>query len=60
MAIVEGAAGERSKNPDHTDKAYCVYHPAHGDYTYSDAWVDRLVEDVQDEQKFAKIKAIGL
>lgn len=49
-----------SKNPQNTDKQYCVYHQAHGDYTYSNAWVDRLVGEVQDDEKFAKIRAVKL
>ncbi len=49
-----------SKNPENTDKLYCIYHRAHGDYTYSNAWVDKLVEEIQDDQRFAKIKAVKL
>jgi hypothetical protein len=50
----------RSKNPEETDKQFCIYHAAHRDYTYSDAWIDRLVEEVQDDQKFEKIKSVKL
>ena len=49
-----------SKHPENTNKKYCIYHAAHKDYTYSDAWIDRLVEEVKDEQKLAKIKAVKL
>jgi hypothetical protein len=49
-----------ARQPENTDKAFCIYHAAHGDYTYSDAWVDRLVEEVQDNEKFAAIKAVKL
>lgn len=49
-----------AKQPENTDKAYCIYHAAHGDYTYSDKWVDRLVEEIVDDQKVAAIKAIKL
>lgn len=46
----------KAKQPENTDKDYCIYHAAHGDYTYSDAWVAKLVEEVADEAKFAAIK----
>ena len=47
--------GARAKNPENTNKAYCVYHPAHGDYTYSQEWVDHLVAEVKDEEKWMRI-----
>ena len=47
-----------SLQPENTDKAYCIYHPAHKDYTYSDAWLERLVEAVNNSQEFAAIKAL--
>ena len=47
-----------SAQPENTDKAYCIYHAAHKDYTYSDAWVEKLVEAVKDAQEFAAIKAL--
>ena len=49
-----------SAQPKNTDKAYCVYHAAHKDYTYSDAWVEKLVQAVKDPQEFAAIKAMKL
>jgi hypothetical protein len=48
----------KAKQPQNTNKDYCIYHPAHGDYTYSDKWVDRLVEAVADDQQRAAIKAV--
>lgn len=47
----------KSLQPDQTDKRYCIYHRAHRDYTYSDEWVARLVEEVSDPLRFAQIKA---
>lgn len=44
--------------PENTNKDYCIYHPAHCDYTYSDKWIDHLVEEIADDQKFAAIKAV--
>ena len=49
-----------SRQPDNTNKEFCIYHPAHGDYTYSEKWVERLLEDIADEQKFAAIRAVRL
>jgi hypothetical protein len=46
-----------SAQPSNTDKTYCIYHSAHKDYTYSDAWVEKLVEAVTDAKEFAAIKA---
>ena len=43
--------------PENTDRSFCLYHQAHGDYTYSDAWIDRLVESVADPAKLAAIRA---
>lgn len=44
--------------PENTDKAYCIYHAAHKDYTYSDAWVEKLIEAVADEKEYMVIKMI--
>jgi hypothetical protein len=49
-----------ARDPEATDKKYCIYHPAHRDYTYADAWIERLVEEVKDDEKFAAIKAVKL
>ena len=35
-----------SKAPEQTNKDYCIYHQAHGDYTYSQKWVDLLVNEL--------------
>lgn len=43
--------------PENTNKDYCIFHATHNDYTYSEKWVERLVEEVQDATKFAAIKA---
>lgn len=49
-----------AKQPENTNKDYCIYHATHGDYTYSDKWVDRLVEEVADDVKLAAIKAVKM
>lgn len=46
--------------PGNTDRRYCLYHPAHNDYTYSDEWVAKLVEEVNDPVKLAEIRAVKL
>ena len=45
----------RTKRPEDTNKDYCIYHAAHGDYTYSQRWVDHLVSELEDDQKWAAI-----
>ena len=49
-----------ARQPENTNKEYCIYHAAHGDYTYSDKWVERLVQEVGDDQKLEAIKAVKL
>lgn len=46
--------------PENTDKAYCIYHTAHKDYTYSDVWVEKLIEAVKNAGEFEAIKALKL
>ncbi|KYG22444.1 hypothetical protein SE92_21345 [Bradyrhizobium sp. AT1] len=36
--------------PDKTNRDYCIYHPAHKDYTYNDKWIELLVGE-QGESK---------
>jgi hypothetical protein len=49
-----------AKQPGNTNQEYCVYHAAHKDYTYSQAWVEFLVEQVKADGGLAKIRAIKL
>ena len=46
----------RARNPEITNKEYCIYHKAHKDYTYSQAWIDFLSSEILDSQKFERIK----
>jgi hypothetical protein len=32
-----------AKAPEKTNREYCIYHPAHRDYTYNDKWIALLV-----------------
>jgi hypothetical protein len=41
-------------------KDFCIYHSAHKDYTYSEKWIAFLIEKVNIEAEFAKIKAVKL
>lgn len=47
-------------HPEKTNKEYCVYHPAHGDYTYSEKWVERLASEVSVEHKWSAIRGYKL
>ncbi|AJP74354.1 hypothetical protein TS85_07800 [Sphingomonas hengshuiensis] len=46
--------------PENTNREYCVYHTAHGDYTFSDQWVQLLQSEVNDPQKFEALKAFKI
>ncbi|MBQ5546167.1 MAG: hypothetical protein H7707_01575, partial [Acetobacter sp.] len=46
----------KGERPEDTRKEYCIYHPLHKDYSYSQQWIDFLIEQVRDEAKFSKIK----
>ena len=48
---------KNSPDPTNTNKDYCIYHSAHGDYTYSQAWVDHLIDCVNNPPELARIKA---
>jgi hypothetical protein len=41
-----------SPTPDKTDTRYCTYDDVHKDYTYNQAWVDFLIGELKDENKF--------
>lgn len=46
--------------PENTKREYCIYHAAHGDYTFSDKWVEFLVGIVEDNKKFAELRAFRI
>lgn len=50
--------GSNAKQPENTVKDFCIYHAAHRDYTFSEKWVERLVDEVNDDAKFAAIKGV--
>ena len=45
--------------PENTNRKYCVYHPAHKDYTYSNDWVTYLINKVNDNVKFRVDVSLG-
>jgi Protein of unknown function (DUF3644) len=47
-----------SRQPENTNKDFCIYHAAHGDYTYSEKWIAFLCDKVATEEEFNKIKAV--
>ncbi|MGO8908996.1 MAG: hypothetical protein ACLQDM_06690 [Bradyrhizobium sp.] len=49
-----------SRQPQNTNKEFCVYHVAHNDYTYSEKWVVFLCEKVATGDEFNKIKAVKI
>ena len=48
------------KQPENTNSDFCVYHQAHGDYTYSEKWVEFLSNYIRDEANFVELKAYKL
>jgi hypothetical protein len=50
----------KSAHPEKTNRDYCIYHAAHKDYTYSDAWVEFLVAKVMTEDGYNEIRATKL
>jgi len=46
-----------NQHPENVNLIWCIYHPAYKSYTYSQAWIDHLVEQVLDTQKFTVLKS---
>jgi hypothetical protein len=42
-------------NPERTDGKYCVYDKPHNDYLYTDAWIEKLVGELLDADRFQTI-----
>jgi hypothetical protein len=45
-----------STTPEKCNQKFCTYHPAYGNYTYSQEWADHLISAVKDPSEFQKIK----
>jgi hypothetical protein len=41
-----------STHPERTDERYCVYDKAHNDYLYTDAYVERLVDELATDEGY--------
>lgn len=48
--------GSNASNKAKTNEDFCFFHITHGDYTYSQAWVDFLIEKANDENELNRIK----
>ena len=44
-------------DPAATNKSYSVYHPPYKSYTYSQQWVDFLIDQIADDQHWAALAA---
>lgn len=44
-----------ANEPENCKTQYCQYDAAHGDYVYTDKWVEFLIEKLSDPQKFEDI-----
>jgi hypothetical protein len=42
-------------NPERTKSQYCVYDSAHGDYLYTKAWIEKLVEDLSHADVYRRV-----
>ena len=42
-------------HPDRTRSEYCVYDSVHKDYLYTRAWVEKLVRELSDANRFREI-----
>lgn len=54
--LYEARPNGNAREPATTNKEYCIFHSAHKDYTYSQAWVDFLVECVNNPEEFERLK----
>ncbi len=46
-----------AKLKDKVNKKYCNFDEAHGDYTYSEAWISFVVKKITSDQEYANLKA---
>lgn len=58
--LFEARPRSGSAQPENTNKDYCIYHPAHGDYTFAEKWIEKLVEEVGVDEGFERIKAVRI
>ena len=46
-------------NPATTNKDFCLYHPPYKSYTYSQAWVHFLIEEVADDERWTSLSTFA-
>jgi hypothetical protein len=46
MNFIVTSQATDAKAPEKTNREYCIYHPAHKDYTYNDKWIELLVGEL--------------
>ena len=46
-----------AKSKDKTNIVFCIYHKAHKDYTYSEAWISFVVDKISFDDEFTRLKA---
>lgn len=47
--------GKHAQRPEITDQRYCLWDEPHTDYLYTGAWVEKLVRDLRDPEKFEEV-----
>ena len=46
----------RSSEPDKTNTRYCIYDRSHNDYSYTEAWVQFLIQELQKSETWADLE----
>lgn len=46
--------------PENTNKDFCIYHQAHGDFTYSPKWVDFIVSFIETDDNYEELRRFRL
>lgn len=48
---------KNAKQPEQTNRDHCIYHAAHNDYTYSEAWIEFVVGKIADDAEYQAVKS---
>jgi hypothetical protein len=46
--------------PENTNRDYCIFHQAHGDYTYSAKWVDFIASFIASDENYEELRRFKL
>jgi len=46
--------------PQNTNRDFCVFHDTHGDYTYSDKWIDFICGYIAKDENYEELKRLQL